>query len=270
MNYQRAVSVLLAVTAASMLVTGSFGFTSVSAERGVTVSVTDDDRAYIDYRTVGGTVEEGGSVSLVEIGNLFGTRVELTNVSIDGGSFHIETDAEGETIDSGEHRTITGTVVDCEPGTTEQVEVTVGLDGDGVSAQISGETRGFDVGCTQPTETTPTGSVDGADFRGSGQVRFEATNVDTTNVTYWTTTEKWNDGAANFTRDTRKDFDVGDKLQVTGKSNIVAVYFPQYDVTFVHPSYYDGNWDAGDGTEVCGEYDPANGDPGPDEDCSGG
>jgi hypothetical protein len=259
---------VLAAVAATMLVTGSFGFTSVSAERGVAVSITDDDRAYIDYRTVGGTVEEGGSVPLIEIGNLFGTPVELTNVSIDGGSFVVETDAEGETIDSGKYRMITGTVVDCEPGTTKQVEVTVELNGDGVSVQISGETRGFDVRCTQPTETTPTGSVDGAYFRGSGQVHFEATNVDKTNVTYWTTTEKWNDGAANFTPATRNDFNVGDKLQVTGKRNVVAVYFPEYDVTFVHPSYYDGNWKAGDGTEVCGEYDPANGDPGPDEDCN--
>lgn len=47
MNPRRAVSVLLAVAAAAMLVTGSFGFTSVSAERGVAVNVVESENAYV-------------------------------------------------------------------------------------------------------------------------------------------------------------------------------------------------------------------------------
>ncbi|MCG1004318.1 MULTISPECIES: hypothetical protein [Halobacterium] len=48
MNYRRAVSVLLAVSAATMLATGSLGFTSVSADRGVSVNVVDSEDAYVN------------------------------------------------------------------------------------------------------------------------------------------------------------------------------------------------------------------------------
>ena len=48
MSHRRALSVLLAAAAAAMLVTGSFGFTSVSAERGVSVAVVDSENAYVN------------------------------------------------------------------------------------------------------------------------------------------------------------------------------------------------------------------------------
>jgi hypothetical protein len=48
MSHRRALSVVLAAVAATMLVTGSFGFTSVSAERGVSVAVVDSENAYVN------------------------------------------------------------------------------------------------------------------------------------------------------------------------------------------------------------------------------
>ncbi|MFW5918171.1 MAG: hypothetical protein ACOCR0_01685 [Haloferacaceae archaeon] len=47
MNYRRAVSVLFAAAAATMLVTASFGFTGVSADRGVSIAVVDSENAYV-------------------------------------------------------------------------------------------------------------------------------------------------------------------------------------------------------------------------------
>lgn len=267
MNLRRAVSVLLAATAATMLVTGSFGFTGVSADRGVAVSVAEDSEAYVDYRTSDRTVEDGGTVELVTIGNLFGSEVGVESVSIESGSFTVHESSSFDTIGSGEYETIHGSV-DCEPGTNATVGVTVELSGNGVSAEIGGETREFELACTQPTAT---GSIDEAEFNGTGNVEFEATNVGTTEIVYWTTTGKADPGNDEYERRGRSEFDTDGKLRATGPSKIVAVYFPEYDVSFVHPSYHDGNWGAGDGIKVCGEYDPDNG--GPDEaeeDCGDG
>jgi len=48
MKYTRSVSLVLAVAATAMLVTGSFGFTSVTAERNVSINVVDSENAYVD------------------------------------------------------------------------------------------------------------------------------------------------------------------------------------------------------------------------------
>lgn len=48
MTPRRSVSLVLAVAATAMLVTGTVGFTGVSAERGVSVSVVEPDDAYVD------------------------------------------------------------------------------------------------------------------------------------------------------------------------------------------------------------------------------
>lgn len=48
MNRSRAVSVALALAAAAMLATGSLGYTSVSADRGVQIEVVDHENAYVN------------------------------------------------------------------------------------------------------------------------------------------------------------------------------------------------------------------------------
>jgi len=90
MNYRRAVSVLLAVTAATMLVTGSFGFTSVSADRGVSVAVVDDENAYVSVsvcRKPSGNGKQNGNGAngvKVTVTNRFSESFRVAAISGDG------------------------------------------------------------------------------------------------------------------------------------------------------------------------------------------
>lgn len=68
MNTRRAVSIALAVAAAAMLATGSLGFSSVSAERGVQVNVVDTEDAFVN-----------ATVCRVDNGNGDKVRVQVTN-----------------------------------------------------------------------------------------------------------------------------------------------------------------------------------------------
>ncbi|GAB7013194.1 hypothetical protein [Halolamina salina] len=129
MNSRRAVSVLLAAVAATMLVTGSFGFTSVSAERGVAVNVVESENAYVN-------------VSACEKSNGNATsrpaRVTVTNQF--SGSFTIEDVSWGDlnrerTLQPGESTTFNNAFADAADGTVT-VDVTGGLDAT-VTAQVS-------------------------------------------------------------------------------------------------------------------------------------
>jgi hypothetical protein len=71
MSHRRALSVVLAAVAATMLVTGSFGFTSVSAERGVSVAVVDSENAYVNASACAKSTGEGEGSS--------GVKVTVTN-----------------------------------------------------------------------------------------------------------------------------------------------------------------------------------------------
>lgn len=90
MNYQRAVSVLLAVTAASMLVTGSFGFTSVSADRGVSVAVVEDENAYVGVSVCETDNGNGNGANPVKVTvtNQFAEPFTVVSISGDERSKH--------------------------------------------------------------------------------------------------------------------------------------------------------------------------------------
>lgn len=83
MNLLRGLALVLAFAAATMLVFGSVGFTSVAADRGVAVSVVEDDSAYVGMSVCDVPKNESdGHPVEVSIQNLFG--VELTINEIEG------------------------------------------------------------------------------------------------------------------------------------------------------------------------------------------
>jgi hypothetical protein len=97
MSSTKLLSVLLAVVAVSALALGSAGFSSVSADRSVSVSVVDNENAYVGVAACelgadGGTEsknetnQSGGSASQVRlwVGTNFSSAFTVTQISGDG------------------------------------------------------------------------------------------------------------------------------------------------------------------------------------------
>ncbi|SFP28372.1 MULTISPECIES: hypothetical protein [Halolamina] len=157
MNYRRAVSVLLAVTAATMLVTGSFGFTSVSADRGVSVAVVESENAYVGVSVCekdNGT-GNGSDPVKVTVTNRFSEPFTVDEISW-SDSAHQSKDRlnpKKGTLAPGESRTFNKTFGEQEV----TVEVTGGLDAT-VTAEVGDRCNSAnEEGTGTPTETaTPT------------------------------------------------------------------------------------------------------------------
>ena len=138
MNLRRAVSVLLAATAATMLVTGSFGFTSVSADRGVSVAVVDSENAYVNVTACAKSNGNGSAAkpAQITVTNQFSERFVVDRISW-GSSAH----------PSKKSKTPKGDEADIEAG--EGVTYDGGF-GDGeVTVEVSG---GIDATVSVPVE----------------------------------------------------------------------------------------------------------------------
>jgi len=184
--------------------------------------VVDDENAMVGYQASDRLAPEGQRVDLVTVTNRLPGDVAVTDVTVDADSFAIK-DLSEPTLSPGTTAVVSGTV-DCTPGETETVEVSVTLEGSGVTASISGATREFELSCA---------SLDGATFNGKGNFEVDSTGVSETNIVYWT-----NASDGGFERHELDDFDTAKKLQpqVRGQPGVVAVYFPAFDTTFVHPN----------------------------------
>ncbi|ESS03879.1 MAG: hypothetical protein A07HR67_01528 [uncultured archaeon A07HR67] len=84
----RALSILLAFTAAVGLVFGTVGFTAMDGDRGVAVSVADDKNAYVGFTTTTSTETVNNSTTAVveaEYQNQFSQEIGLdVTVTVDG------------------------------------------------------------------------------------------------------------------------------------------------------------------------------------------
>jgi plastocyanin len=148
-------SLALLLVASAGLVVGSSGFTNASADRSVSVQVVDDDRAFVGYQAHDRTVENGETVALVTVENRFDHPVQVTDVEIEDGAITISNPMKPGPIHSGESRDIRGTV-ECTSGDSTDIELTVTVAGEAVTAQLSGdtETREFTLTCAAATSTS--------------------------------------------------------------------------------------------------------------------
>lgn len=251
MSELKALSLALAVVASTGLLLGTFGFGAASADRGVSVSVADDDSAMVGYQASDRLAPVGERVALATVTNRLPGDVSVVSVSVDAGSFTVS-DVSEPSLSPGTAAAIEGTV-DCKPGETGTVEVSVTLEGDGVTAAISGETRSFELTCA---------SLDGAAFNGAGNFEVESTGVSETDVVYWTQSK---DGGLQ--RHELDGFDTSGKLQpqTGGQTGVVAVYFPAFDATFVHPNYDAANGTVSNWGQGTQDADRVEGRPGFDE-----
>lgn len=250
----RTLSIVLALLAATGLLVGSMGVTSVHADRGVSVAVVDDDSAYVGYESSDMTVADGDRVDLVTVTNRFFGPVSVTDVAVaaDGVAFE---NLSAPSLDSGEQAVIAGTV-DCEGATTATVEITVTVEGQNVMATIYGDTitREFDVTC-EP-------SIPDARFTGAGNFVMLDAPVQSLQVVYWTTPVDGPPGERTFSEHSLADFQTNRTLQsqVPGNPGVVAVYVPAFDVSYIHPGFDLENetvdsWKGGDAQVVSGAID---------------
>ena len=129
MNTRTLVVVCGALAAVVALTTGTGGFTSATADRGVEVSVANDANALLGVeRTTAGT--GNGTTNLtVNVTNRFGTsELDTVTVRVDGESTDL---AETGPLTPGARGSATVTAVDC--GSTIRVDAS----GDGVDVTLT-------------------------------------------------------------------------------------------------------------------------------------
>lgn len=105
MTPRRSVSLVLAVVATAMLVTGSAGFTSVSADRSVSVSVVDAENAYVAVDACEKSTDSGNGSNPVRVTvkNQFSEPFTVERISSDADTK--EPDTKNATVGPGDSAT---------------------------------------------------------------------------------------------------------------------------------------------------------------------
>lgn len=260
MSKLRVASVVVLVVASTGLMFGSMGFSSVAADRGVSVAVADDDSALVGYDT--GTVQVTGNerVDLVTVTNRLSSEASVTNVTVTTGADDVTVSSVSKpTLDPGESEAVAADI-HCPGNRDVPVTVSVTVEGEGVTAAISGDTttRSFELDCGG------NGQASGPQFNGNGNFDFGASNAETVNVTYWTASKQGGDWTVDE-QSVDAEVNVADKLrgQVSANSNetFVAVYVHEWNETYVHPGLDPTNGtvdqsSSGDAVVEDGEFDP--------------
>jgi hypothetical protein len=255
MNNLRFASIALALVASTGLVFGSVGFSSVAADRGVSVAVADDENALVGYESDRIEVTGTQTGNLVTVENRLGTDAKVTNAEVSVNDTDVAT-----VEDVTEPSVLVGRSVDikaeitCEADDETDVTVSVTVAGEGVTAEIDGEPnyRTFTLDCALPGETG--GESDGGDveFSGNGNVHFDGWSQDTLNVTYWTAEKKGK--SRSFTEHEPIEVDASKNLKNSldekGETGFAAVYVEEVDRTYFNDKYTD------DGPVVGGKQAP--------------
>jgi hypothetical protein len=264
MNKLKLASIVLAAVASTGLVFGSVGFSAVAADRGVSVSVASDEHALVGYQTEDVEVAGTANVTLVTVENRLPSDAAVTNVTVATNDPNVSvSNPSTPAVSLGAEETVQADV-SCSVATTTNVSVSVTVEGEGTTAAISGDTmtRTFQLTCKTP------GTIERASFNGAGNFGVDATGVGTTEITYWTVEDDSDDGNWTFAEHTLSAFDTSNKLQSQtsgGQPEVVAVYVPAFDTTYVHPNFDRDatppidDWGQGnqDADEEDGRYDPA-------------
>ena len=191
---RRNLILLLGGASSGALTVGTGAFSSAQVERGVNVNVVEDDEAFVGYDS--GDAKEatdGETLELVTVENRFANDVKLSVsefvVTPESGDYPdidgLTPESSEETgsddpetihVGAGESETIDGTVRCDGNSGRATVEVTIRVEGGGVSAELFGdtETRRFDVVCGGETAFTAESGVGvkGVEFNGEGNAEI--------------------------------------------------------------------------------------------------
>ncbi|MDH5018892.1 hypothetical protein [Halobacterium rubrum] len=237
MNKLKLASIVLAAVASTGLVFGSVGFSAVAADRGVSVSVASDDEALVGYESE--TVDVTGTerVALVTVENRLPSDASVTNVTVTTGDDDVTVSKVSKPeIGTGDKEPIEADI-HCHGNEDVSITVSVTVEGEGVTAAISGDTRSFELDCGG------SGQEPGPQFNGAGNFEFGATDAETVNVTYWTETKAEGGSSSDFTENGSVEVDPTAKLnsQVEGGPKFVAVYVEERNKTYFNPKFVTGS-----------------------------
>lgn len=149
MNTLRIAGVALAIVASVVLVSGTLGVSSTTADRGVSVSVGEDQSALLGYdATDNSNVAANDTIDILTVSNHFGQPISVTDIELTSGqNISLNPKALPANIGPGENASVMASIDQC-TSPTEEVSVTVTVSGDGVKVELS-ETaaRSFEVSC---------------------------------------------------------------------------------------------------------------------------
>ena len=152
----RLLSILLALTAAIGFIFGTAGFTTMDADRGVGINVTEDDNAYLGYEPLideGENITAGQSTPVVEYHNQIGVNlnalgVDVLRISSSGPT--IETSDAPSQLGRGGAGTVTVTL-DC--STTQYIDIKFEATGSGSETSVTFD-RTLSVTCVPSQDET--------------------------------------------------------------------------------------------------------------------
>jgi len=201
-------SIVLAVLAAMILLTGTFGFTSVTADRGLQVSVADNDHAKVGIEKLGGEASAGDEIKLLNITNKWTDGMTISDVSVEPLDGVEVTDEE---LSVGDGARISAQC-SLDAGTTEEIDVTFTASVDGAQTTI---TRTVEVTCTKE-QLTSEEELKKADLR--VEFKGEGNAVITWNTSQLKTLEIARSDGGHLDEDSKSTIS-GGKASTQGKFN---------------------------------------------------
>ncbi|OYR82202.1 hypothetical protein DJ71_12225 [Halorubrum sp. E3] len=236
----RTLSLVLAFTAAVGLIFGTAGFSAMEADRGLAVNVTDDESAYLGYEAVNHTVHDGEPTDIVEYRNQFDSDLGEFDVEVSSDHGRVTVVSAPEALGEGSKSRVT-LVIRCDTRTTVPLLFEADGNGGGVSVSLD---RTHTVTCV-PKGPTVTGVI--FDDASNGRVLVDgedgAVAADVWIVGNPPTEPTGDLSEVEF--DGTATFDTATKIRrqvnaTPANWKIVAVEFPDRNVTYFHPG-----WDAG-------------------------
>lgn len=138
----KTLSIVLAFTAAVGVVLGTAGFSAMDADRGVEVSVVDDEEAYLAVNQTTETVTNETETELIEYENRFGIDLETFDVEdvrvVGDANVSVEGFSGPDEIGAGETEPVTVTL-QCATEESVSLAFDVEASGDGVSLSTTHE-----------------------------------------------------------------------------------------------------------------------------------
>ena len=267
MRTLRGASIVIAFVAATALVLGTAGFTAMNADRGLDVSTTDDESAFLGYNTLTGAVNDETPESVVEYHNQFEHDLDEFHVDVsivdpdDTDARLVDTETPTE-LPADTNKTVDVTLT-CP--VEEEVHLQFEATGSGGGVSVSFD-RVQTVTCVPDDSDGPDSPVvTGVHYNDAANADIDTEGSDgSVTATVWIVDSppvNTSDAIEPVVFNTTEPLDTAKKIRpqiVQSRApndlpddwKIVAIEFPSSAVAYVHPQWNAGEYDTpktGDG-----------------------